>query len=389
MKLDLLPELLDDHPLTDDRPWYVVVDLDLVEARWNQLVETFPDWLHAVAIKAHPRSETLELLVEHGAGMEAASWQECEIALAAGCPPGRIVFDSPAKTRAELARALDRGILINVDNLTELHRLAELLDGRDGPSVGLRVNPEVDPSSIGALSTGSPNSKFGVSLTRQREEVVAAFARHRWLRRLHVHIGSKGYGPDELARGLTSIIELGAELDVDEFDIGGGLPPAVSPGAYRAALERLAPALFEPGVTVITEFGRWLFTHAAVAISRVEYVKPGFDRDIATIHFGADFMLRNAYQPGVWKHPIEVFGADGSRKYGEPKKVTIGGPLCFGGDVIARDATLPPIAEGDVLVVRDVGAYTFGMWSRFCSRPPPTFVFSHRGRTWHGAAHPQ
>lgn len=373
MKLSKLPQLIAKHPLTDEQPWYVVVDLDLIESRFRRMSETFPNWLHAVAVKAHPLHQTLQLLVELGAGMEAASWQECERAFRAGCSPQKVVFDSPVKTRRELRDAVERGVLINADNLSEVARLAEIVEGGDA-SVGLRVNPEVAPSSIGALSTGSPNSKFGVSLSKEGAAIEAAFRKYPWLDRLHVHIGSKGYGPDELARGLTAVTDLGQRLGVTKYDIGGGLPPAVTPEQYRESLQQHVPMLFDDSVTVVTEFGRWLFTHAAVAVSRVEYVKQARDCNIVTIHFGADFMLRNAYQPGLWTHPIELFDSAGARKYGESRPATIAGPLCFGGDVIARDLPLPQVEEGDVLVVRDVGAYTFALWSKFCSRPEPTFV---------------
>lgn len=45
-----------------------------------------------------------------------ASLGELAQALHVGFPPDRIVFDSPAKTRAELAYALERGVPVNLDN---------------------------------------------------------------------------------------------------------------------------------------------------------------------------------------------------------------------------------------------------------------------------------
>ena len=54
--------------------------------------------------------------------------------------------------------------------------------------------------------------------------------------------------------------------------------------------------------------------------------------------------------------------------------MTIVGPLCFGGDIIARGVSLPAIDVGDWLVIRDVGAYTLSMWSRHCSRGIPAVI---------------
>lgn len=89
--------------LDDERPAVLVHDLDLVQARARALAAAFPEGaLHAVAIKASPVVAILRALVDAGMGLEAASWEEVELARAAGCAPDRIVFDSPAKTRTEL-----------------------------------------------------------------------------------------------------------------------------------------------------------------------------------------------------------------------------------------------------------------------------------------------
>ena len=49
----------------------------------------------------------------------------------------------------------------------------------------------------------------------------------------------------------------------------------------------------------------------------------------------------------------------------------IAGPLCFNGDIIARDIELPVIEEGDYIILHDSGSYTLGMWSRHTSRLLP------------------
>ena len=56
----------------------------------------------------------------------------------------------------------------------------------------------------------------------------------------------------------------------------------------------------------------------------------------------------------------------------------IAGPLCFGGDFIGRGVELPALEPGDILGIRDVGAYTLSMWSRHCSRGQPP-VLGWRG----------
>jgi diaminopimelate decarboxylase len=180
---------------------------------------------------------------------------------------------------------------------------------------------------------------------------------------------------------------------IHRVDIGGGLPvtydadqPAPSMGRYAAELERRCPELFTGRWRLVTEFGRYYHATTAWAVSRVEYVKRTQGRTggrtSAALHLGADMFLRRAYAPDHWPHAFTVLDRDGQLKQGDPAPVTIVGPLCFQGDVLAHDILLPPVEEGDSIVVHDAGAYTMAMWSRYNSRQMPAVVgYEDRGET--------
>jgi diaminopimelate decarboxylase len=385
--------LLDGGRLHDDAPAVLVHDLDLMEARALALARCFPATaLHAVAIKANPVLAILRPLVAAGLGLEAASWEEVELARAAGCPPSRIVFDSPAKTRTELRRALDLGVRINLDNLDELARVAEAappyssIGGR--AEVGLRLNPAVGTGAIASTSVAARGSRFGMPWPASPDALVACLRAHPWLVGLHVHVGSQGCPLPQLVEAARMVALLRGVLherlgrpQIRWIDIGGGLPTDYGQGTavpsldeYVAALRRDVPALFEPDVRIVTELGRALQTGCGFAVSRVEYTKEVDGRRLATVHVGADLLLRTAYAPADWPHELVVLDPEGRPRQGEPAPWTVLGPLCFAGDVIARDRPLPAITEGDLLVVRDTGGYTLGMWSRHCSRGIPELV---------------
>src|SRR5262245_16635218 len=125
-------------------------DLGRMKARLAEIAARFPrSAQHTVAIKANPLIEVLRAIAALGVGLEAASLEEVELALAAGCPPARVVYDSPAKTNEELWRALSLGVRINADNFIELSRIAEIRSNLASESaVGLRVNPLVGAGTI-------------------------------------------------------------------------------------------------------------------------------------------------------------------------------------------------------------------------------------------------
>ncbi len=373
--------------LDDDAPAVLVHDMHWLDGRLDALGQAFPaDALHAIAIKANPEPAILRHVVAAGFGLEAASWEEVELARAAGCDPAAIVFDSPAKTRRELADALALGVVLNVDNDEELARL-DALRPPPGAAIGLRINPAVGAGSIAMTSVADVRSRFGLPYLGDAEALAQRFVRYPWLDGLHAHVGSQGVKLSQLVEAARRLVDVATAIEaatgraLARFDIGGGLPADYGHGetpptldAYVSALRAACPRLFAPGVRLVTELGRAVQAGCGFAVSRVEYVKSLPGRRLATIHVGADLFVRTAYQPDVWWHEITVLDPEGTPKPGPSSEWTIVGPLCFAGDVIAEARSLPAIEAGDLLVIHDAGGYTMGMWSSHCSRRRPPVV---------------
>jgi diaminopimelate decarboxylase len=366
-------------------------DLSFMAGRCRAIKQAFPaNALHTVAVKANPLAGVLRAVAQLDMGLEAASLAELHLALASGVPPSRIVFDSPVKTMDELAFALAQGVHVNADSLPELARIAELLRDRESASViGLRVNPQVGAGVIQQTGVAGEYSKFGVPLTEQADEVFAAFARYPWLRALHVHVGSQGCPLPLLVRGVSAAFTFAQEINrrlaahgrrIGVFDLGGGLPvcyrddqPQAAMADYARALRQAIPELFTGDWRIISEFGRFAQANAGWVASRIEYVKDGEPPTIA-VHVGADLFLRRCYRPDDWHHDLFVCDASGRMKTGHTRHYAVAGPLCFAGDLLARRVALPEAASGDFLLIRDAGAYTLSMWSRYNSRQMPKVI---------------
>ncbi len=368
-------------------------DLEWMRKRLTHLRKAFPKGaLHALAIKANPLIEILREAVACGVGLEAASWEEVKIALAAGCEPSRIVFNSVVRTSEELENALTLGVIINANSLEELERVAVARQGRASASlIGLRINPLVGAGNIEITSVATPQSRFGVP-SEHTESIVNAFRRYPWLVGLHVHIGSQGCSLPQMSKGVAQIQRLreGIEAELGKervrfMDIGGGLPARYSendsqptPDDYVILLRECAPGLFDPRVRIITEFGRWIQASCGWAVSRIEWIRQA-PFPLVSVHLGADFLLRPVYRPDAWRHEFLLLGRDGAVKRGNVSGWTIGGPLCFGGDVLARGVQLPSPEAGDFLVIRDAGAYTLSLWSRHCNHGMPLVLGADNG----------
>ncbi|MFD5429941.1 diaminopimelate decarboxylase [Streptomyces sp. NPDC127084] len=347
--------------------------------------------LHAFAVKAAPLVGVLRLLGSEGLGAEVASPGELALAQAAGIPAERIVLDSPAKTPGELRTALDLGIAVNADNAQELDRI-EAMSGAAGPggaagvavppaphapasTLGLRVNAQIGAGTIGALSTATATSKFGVGLRDEaaRDWVVRTFLDRPWLTRLHTHSGSQGLPLELMAAGVRTVYQLAEEINaaagrqqVETLDIGGGLPVNFTsdeeiPGFadYARVLEREVPGLFDGRYGLVTEFGRALTAKHGLVLARVEYAKRTGGRPIALTHAGAQVATRTVYAPGEWPVRIAAYDAEGHPRMGPDVTQDIAGPACFAGDLLAEARGLPLLEQGDVVAALDTGAYYF------------------------------
>lgn len=367
----------------------LVHDLDAVDARLRRLATALPGAEVAVAVKANPLVELLRHCVGRGTGLECASHEEVALARAARCAADRIVVDGPAKTPAELADAIAAGHVVHADRFDELARLAKLDTGR--ALVGLRIDPSVAPGSIPDTSTTGPASQFGIDLRLHRQAVIDAYRAHSFLRSLHIHVGSQGMPMHSLVDAAKTAVELGDAIEraggrLTSLDLGGGFPVVYRPEDAPFALDDWAGAIRALGIdgrgwTLRLEPGRWIHAGAGFALSRVAGTKVVGGEPAVILHVGADLLPRRALRPDLWFHEVVVLDASGALKDGPLRPTTVVGPLCFSGDRLGVSMPLPQVEMDDLLVVRDVGAYAMGLWSRHCSRGMPP-VWGHQGGRW-------
>lgn len=347
--------------LDDAQPAALVYDLAQVRARAVELQRALPEFTHCLALKAAPYAALLRRFAAWGFGFEAASLTEGLVAQQAA--PGAVVlFDSPAKTRSEIARAESLGWVLSANSLDELARVSQ--------PCALRINPLTGAGRIAHTSVADARSRFGEPF----DALPAALADDPRCAGWHAHIGSQGCSIEQLVLAARRLVDVALlHPHTRWLNLGGGLPAQGVFADYAAALRQAAPELFEGRWTVYTEMGRSLLATTARAYSRVEYARRG----VATIHLGADFLLRRVYRPEDWAYPMRVLD-----EHFEPLRATAGGtasevieqaiagPLCFAGDVLGS-VHAPPIREGHVVEIDHVGAYTASMWSRHCSRRMP------------------
>ena len=353
----------------------IVSHLPLLQERLQHLTQRFPSkTLHAIAIKTNPQPEMLKHLVGLGYGLEAASIEEVNMAIAAGCTPSKIVFDSPVKTRSEIDCVAGlTNMLVNVNSIGELDRFPS----EATCTIGIRVNPQVHTGAPEMFDVSRNESKFGVAISCKQEIIDAALSHP--VKALHMHSGSQmkdlevQRGALEALKALADEINIASPGKIHILDIGGGLPSEpLSESTRMAEYGAIVAEVFAgSNYQLVTEFGQWVHAEAGFALSRVEYV---LDASRIFIHLGADFFMRDAYT-NPRPFALEVWDEKGAPVEGEKAAFDVAGPLCFAGDYFAHAAMLPAAtAEGNWLSINGTGANTYALWSRHCSRTVPKCI---------------
>lgn len=364
----------------------IFYDTSVLQNRLDLLRNNFPNnTLHAIAIKTNSHPDVLQYIAQQNFGLEAASYEEVQLAIAAGVPNEKIVFDSPVKTRWEIQQCHEQhsGMIVNVNSLAELERYPMDFSGK----LGLRINPLVDAKAPSMLNVSKQFSKFGIPITESAALVAACVARPS-ISGLHFHIGSGIKNFDANIIAAKKVLALADEIHaarkaqnipnkIEWIDIGGGidfsLDAQLSAASFVAELSKTN--LFND-YKVITEYGKFVHKHAAFVVSDIEYITQHNEaRATAFIHVGADMFLRKVYSdlPLEFPHSI-IRKAKNTAKKNLHYDIT--GPLCFSGDYLFRNIELEQISTEDKFVIQSVGANTTSMWSNHCSRKiPKTILF--------------
>jgi diaminopimelate decarboxylase len=384
-----------------------VTDAATVDAAVAELAAAFPDpWIRQYSVKANDVAAVVALVTGEGvrAGANVVSRGEWAIARAAGVRNDQTTFEGVGKTDADLATA----VRATADGLPPLWLAIESADeaealiglarraglgshARPPLDVLFRLNPDVAPETQAELAVGSGGSKFGMTETELSATVerVAGAAGGLRARGVHLHVGSQlgavDAWRDAVRRGLAVAGLLRGQLaEFDTLDVGGGfaVAPLGEPAPRPERFAREMPALLEtipedrrPRRLAI-EPGRFLVARAGWLVGRVLHVRERGGRQVV-LDTGMTEIIRPALYGG--RHPIVALTSLGRPVDGEPVaageigEAAVHGPICESTDQLGEHP-LPPLRRGDLVAIRDAGAYAASLGSAYNGRPRPPQV---------------
>ncbi|MEE8488187.1 MAG: diaminopimelate decarboxylase, partial [Gemmatimonadota bacterium] len=296
----------------------------------------------------------------------------------AGFPLDRILLGGVPKAADVVADAIGSGLaLVVLQADHEVDAAIARADPAHPTRIGVRIRPGIRAGAHPSLETGRMDAKFGYALPEVADVWNRLAGTPGLLPEvLAVHLGSgiETLGPWD--RALDVLLDLAGQLStsdapVREFDLGGGL--AVD---YETDLDpdpselvrRVDARLDGTGFSSRFEPGRSIMARAGSLLTRVLYRREcgGMPALICDAGF-TDFIRFALYGS---EHRIEPVAGS----LAGPATVDVLGPTCESGDVIGTGRPLHDVQPGDLLIVRDVGAYGFVMASNYNSRPRPAEI---------------
>jgi diaminopimelate decarboxylase len=324
------------------------------------------DALVCYAMKANSNQAVIATLAKLGAGADVVSGGELKRARLAGVAADKIMFSGIGKTAAELALAVDEGILcVNVESEPELELLSQIAASKGRTAhISVRVNPDVDSKTHAKIATGKAENKFGIPLSRARE-VYAHAAKLPGLKvaGVDMHIGSQITDLDPFSDAFVLLADFVRILRRDghsiaHIDLGGGLgipyrddnEPPPHPEDYAAVVKRATRDL---NCRLIFEPGRLIVGNAGILVTRVLFVKHGEAKNFIVV----DAAMNDLIRPTLYDAYHEIWPVGEPRANADRIRADVVGPVCESGDFLARDRDLVEPKSGDLLAVMTAGAY--------------------------------
>lgn len=373
MKNSQLLDIVEEH----GTPTYVY-DAQKIKSQYKRLKNAFdglPVKLH-YAMKALSNVNILRLLKNEGAEVDAVSIQEVQLAMRAGYEPQSIMYTPNCVDFEEIKTAVELGVHINIDNLNVLEQFGHTY-GNSVPCC-IRINPHIMAGGNNNISVGHIDSKFGISIHQVAHIKRITDIYGIVVNGLHMHTGSDIIDAQVFIRGAELLYQTAESFpDLKFLDFGSGFKVAYKNGDIVTDIERIGKEIadsfrtfcdrygrelelwFEPGKFLVSESGQFLV--------KTNVVK----QTTSTVFVGVDSGQNHLIRPMFYNayHHIENI----SNPKGAPRLYSVVGYICES-DTLGFDRLISEVREGDVLTIKNAGAYAFSMANNYNSRLRPAEV---------------
>ncbi len=336
------------------------------------------------SVKANSNQAILKLMQSLNIGADVVSVGELKRSLSAGFPPDRIIFEGVGKSKEDLIYAMQKNIrLINTESLEEIKLLQRLaLEKNRIVDIGVRLNPNVDGGTISKISTGKKTDKFGIEIN-EIENIANLITNCKNLNLIGIscHIGSQISNIDsykntffEMKKAADKFLSSG--INVKHVDLGGGFHVKYNDNDPEFKIEDIKKELDvcfnSSNYELSFEPGRYLIAEAGILVTSIINTKKNGGINYLIVDAGMNTLVRPAMYNAY--HEIETI----NKRKNDSITYTVAGPICESSDIFTRNIKLPKQNVGDIMIIKNTGAYGKVMSSTYNTRSLPTEVLVNK-----------
>lgn len=370
----LPPERLKSLATKEGSP-LLIIDHDIIRQNYNRLRRQLPRVGLYFAMKANPEAQIIKTLYPLDCGYDVASLQEYQAVLE-NVPKkdirgkkrrafiwDKIIVANTIKPIETLKKLKNINTLMTYDNPDELEKIKKYC-----PDAGLICRIKVQ--NVGSMVELS--SKFGVEPGDAPNLISKAIELGLSVEGLSFHVGSQCCNIENYINALEASAEIFKEMKKRShplrlLNIGGGFPvpydetvPAFE--ELSTKLKKEIDRLFPKKIEVVAEPGRFMVATAATLV--VKIIGKSF-RDGKTVYYINDGVY-GTLSGVVFDHCPYHFTAFKDRK----KQISaVVGPTCDAFDTVSTAENIPDLKIGDLLYVKNCGAYTNASATNFNGFP--------------------
>ena len=344
---------------------FLMIDLDIVAKKYDELCKAMPQTDIYYAVKANPEIEVLQLLADKGSFFDVASVYEIDRVLDLGIDPSRISFGNTIKKARDIAYAYQRGVrMFATDCESDMHKIAK---NAPHSSIFCRILAE----GIGAAWPLS--RKFGCYPDMAVKIMTSAHELGLKPIGASFHVGSQQYYVSQWREALWDVKSVFDELEtrgikLETVNLGGGFPvryihPIQETVAYGAEIMEYLAEVFEDDIPkTIIEPGRYMTGDSGVIATEIVQISKKEmigGRSWLYVDVGKFGGLIETLDESI-RYPIYT------ERTGRMIPYIIAGPTCDSADIMYENIPymLPDtIQEGDRIYFLTAGAYT----ATYCS----------------------
>jgi diaminopimelate decarboxylase len=317
-----------------------------------------------------------------GAGLDAVSIEEVKLGLIAGFEANEILFTPNSVSFSEIQKAVALKVMVNIDNIAMLEHFGNAY-GNTVPCA-IRITPHIEAGGHHHIQTGHIDSKFGISIFQRRHLMRVVKTCDLNVVGLHMHTGSDILDSEVFLQGAEILFDLAKEFpDLQFIDFGSGFKVAYKTDDVVTDIDDLGQSLSSRFNEFCAEYGRqldlciepgkFLVSECGTLLVRANVIKPTISTVFVGVDSGQNHLIRPMFYD-AYHHIVNVSNPEGA-----PRIYTVVGYICET-DTFGWDRKLNEVREGDILAIKNAGAYGFTMSNNYNSRMRPAEVLVYDGK---------